>query len=571
MAHLFEHPGYVTLAFIGQGMYGKCYKVQHQETGQIFAVKVMTYTNPQGRTKQLLVQEMQLHRRLNHPNIIRCVSAIHDEDAMELRLFSEFCSGGDLKNYVARLGKDEYIPEERLWSMMGQILRALAYCHSPSKPGFEQGKKVIHRDLKPDNIMLSDNGTIKLADFGFSREIGFDDAAMTLVGSPMYMAPEVFQHKPYDEKCDIWSLGGVMHYMASKLVPYLVKTRVELERAINAENRAPIPAQYSREFKDIIATMMRLNPLDRPSAADLLKLPRFAKMFADQDANDVLNLDTLETGAPGASEPHVERVPAPVPDAGLLKKAINQIVAKDGSSDQQIELLSAQLEKQADLLADAEQKLNAMAELAQKRLEVITLLRCTNKSGRAVTDKGETALILAVKNRDYDMIRRLVPFEARTGNNQGKTALMYAADLDDTTAIGLLLDLEGGMQDIPGGTALMRACNGGKLNAAKMLVEKEKRLTKKDGSTALIFAVMNGTDALIDLLFPHEAGMAMKDGRTALMSACYAGRLNAVKKLLPVEHSMQDINGKTCVYYSERGNHKDVIDCVKKWIAENEQ
>lgn len=90
---------------------------------------------------------------------------------------------------------------------MGQILCALKYCHSPAKPGFAVGKKVVHRDLKPANIMLTDEGVIKLCDFGFAREIDFDNSAMTLVGSPMYMAPEVFQGKTYDEKCDIWSLG----------------------------------------------------------------------------------------------------------------------------------------------------------------------------------------------------------------------------------------------------------------------------------------------------------------------------------------------------------------------------
>lgn len=580
MAHLFSQTGYNTLALIGQGAYGKCYKVQHQATGQIFAVKVMTYTNPEGKTRQLLVQEMKIHRMLAHPNIVRCVSATHDEDAMEIRMFSEFCSGGDLHAYVQKLEKGEYIPEDRLWSIMGQILCALKYCHSPAKPGFAVGKKVVHRDLKPANIMLTDEGVIKLCDFGFAREIDFDNSAMTLVGSPMYMAPEVFQGKTYDEKCDIWSLGGVMHFLASKLVPYLAKTRPELEKLVLAERRAPLPKHYSKEFVDTIGMMMRLNPEDRPSAADLLDLPRFANMFPDQDVNEVTNLDNLETGDAAEEPAKAVVTKKPMNPSELAAKItettkniqpavpLSPMSANKASYEAQIDALNKQLDQQNELLLEAEKNIGSVTELAKGRLEMIASLRYS-KNGRAVTDKGETALILAVKVRDYELIKRLLPLDAGIGNNLGKTALMYAADMDDATSIRLLLSVEGGMQDNPGGTALMRACNGGKVTAASMLLMHEKGLAKKDGSTALIFAIMSGSDTLVDLLVPYEAGMAMKDGRTALMSACFAGRFYAVKRLVEKEFHMKDSNGKTCIYYAERGGHKAVIDFVKEWAEKH--
>lgn len=163
------------------------------------------------------------------------------------------------------------------------------------KAGFRCRQKVVHRDLKPANIMLTDEGVIKLCDFGFAREIDFDNSAMTLVGSPMYMAPEVFQGKRMMRNV-IFGVWGCYALLASKLVPYLAKTRPELEKLVLAERRAPLPKHYSKEFVDTIGMMMRLNPEDRPSAADLLDLPRFANMFPDQDVNEVTNLDNLETG-----------------------------------------------------------------------------------------------------------------------------------------------------------------------------------------------------------------------------------------------------------------------------------
>lgn len=429
--------------------------------------------------------------------------------------------------------------------------------------------------------MLTDEGVIKLCDFGFAREIDFENTAMTLVGSPMYMAPEVFQGKAYDEKCDIWSLGGVMHFLASKLVPYLAKTRPDLEKLVLAERRAPLPKHYSKEFVDTISMMMRLNPEDRPSAADLLDLPRFLNMFPDQDVNDVTNLDNLATGD-AVEEPTRTVIYNPTNTAELTKKItettknvqhaapLSPMSANRVSYEAQIDALNKQLDQQNELLLEAERNIGSITELAKGRLEMIASLRYS-KNGRAVTDKGETALILAVKVRDYELVKRLLPLDAGIGNNLGKTALMYAADMDDATSIRLLLSAEGGMQDNPGGTALMRACNGGKVTAASMLLMHEKGLAKKDGSTALIFAIMSGCDTLVDLLVPYEAGMVMKDGRTALMSACFAGRLHAVKRLVEKEFHMKDMNGKTCIYYAERGGHKNVIDFVKDWAEEHPQ
>ncbi len=115
-------------------------------------------------------------------------------------LFLEYCEGGDLQNYVSKRGR---LHEQEALSLFFQILRA--FC-TIVRLG------LIHRDLKPENIFLKD-GKIKIGDFGLSKQLNPDQFTKTYAGSPFNMAPEIIQHKPYDNRADIYSMGTVLHYM----------------------------------------------------------------------------------------------------------------------------------------------------------------------------------------------------------------------------------------------------------------------------------------------------------------------------------------------------------------------
>ena len=119
-------------------------------------------------------------------------------------IIMEYCEVGDLAYHIKKRGTDkDYFKEEEIWNWFIQICLSLDYIHS---------RKVLHRDIKASSIFLTGNNTVKLGDFGISRVLeNTDEHAMTVVGTPYYMSPEVCHNKPYSFKSDTWALGCVLY------------------------------------------------------------------------------------------------------------------------------------------------------------------------------------------------------------------------------------------------------------------------------------------------------------------------------------------------------------------------
>lgn len=129
--------------------------------------------------------EVNIQRELRHPNIVRYYDRIIDKDTSKLFIVMEHCSGGDMASLIRKRRKTkDYFSEQMVWKVLAQMTLALLECH-------RREQKVLHRDLKPGNVLFDDEGNVRLCDFGLSRMMGDESVfAYTHVGTPYYMSPE---------------------------------------------------------------------------------------------------------------------------------------------------------------------------------------------------------------------------------------------------------------------------------------------------------------------------------------------------------------------------------------------
>lgn len=292
---------YEVLEEIGRGSFGSVRKVIHMPTDTVMVRKEIKYGHMNQKERQQLISECKILSQLNHENIVKFYSWDSNETEKILYLYMEYCSQGDLQKLIQQCKSEhKYMPEQTIWHILSQILLALYRCHygedTPNlvtiydrmrKPSTttRNNSIVIHRDLKPGNIFLNDNGSnitnkkllknvgiVKLGDFGLAKSLGNSiQFATTYVGTPYYMSPEVLMDQPYSPLSDIWSLGCVIFEMCSLHPPFQAKTYLELQNKIKQGKFDKIPEYYSEGLMSIIKSMIRTNMRDRCSTFELLQ------------------------------------------------------------------------------------------------------------------------------------------------------------------------------------------------------------------------------------------------------------------------------------------------------------
>ncbi|CAH0600516.1 unnamed protein product [Chrysodeixis includens] len=255
---------------VGNGTYGQVYKGRHTKTGQLAAIKVMDVT--QDEEEEIKLEINVLKKYSNHRNIATYYGAFIKKSPPgkddQLWLVMEYCGAGSVTDLV-KSTKGQSLKEEWISYICREILRGLSYLHS---------NKVIHRDIKGQNVLLTDNAEVKLVDFGVSaqldRTIGRRN---TFIGTPYWMAPEVIacDENPdatYDNRSDLWSLGITALEMAESQPPLC---DLHPMRALFLIPRNPPPRlkskKWAKKFHSFIETVLVKDYHQRPYTEQLLK------------------------------------------------------------------------------------------------------------------------------------------------------------------------------------------------------------------------------------------------------------------------------------------------------------
>jgi NIMA (never in mitosis gene a)-related kinase len=254
--------GFTEERILGQGSYGKVYKALRHSDGRSYAVKVVNLSRLSSREIEDAVNEIRIMASFSSPFIISFHEAFCDH--RRLCIVSEYAQLGDLSNLIERRKrKNRPLPEPVIWRFLLQIVDGVRVLHSA---------KVVHRDLKSANILLSAPDLVKIGDLGISTVLHAHQLARTQIGTPVYLAPEVWRRKPYNQQCDMWSLGVLLYEMMTFTFPFNARTTDDLARRICVGHYSLPPHSYSPELVSVLRRLLQVNPASRASIDDILRL-----------------------------------------------------------------------------------------------------------------------------------------------------------------------------------------------------------------------------------------------------------------------------------------------------------
>ncbi|KAM9234162.1 ribosomal protein S6 kinase alpha-2 isoform 3-T3 [Dugong dugon] len=243
------------LKVLGQGSYGKVFlvrKVKGPDAGHLYAMKVLKKATLKVRDRVRSQMERDILAEVNHPFIVKLHYAFQTEG--KLYLILDFLRGGDL---FTRLSKEVMFTEEDVKFYLAELALALDHLH---------GLGIIYRDLKPENVLLDEEGHIKITDFGLSKEaIDHDKRAYSFCGTIEYMAPEVVNRRGHTQSADWWSFGVLMFEMLTGSLPFQGKDRKET-MALILKAKLGMPQFLSLEAQSLLRALFKRNPCNRLGA-----------------------------------------------------------------------------------------------------------------------------------------------------------------------------------------------------------------------------------------------------------------------------------------------------------------
>uniref|UniRef100_A0A8B9G913 non-specific serine/threonine protein kinase n=1 Tax=Amazona collaria TaxID=241587 RepID=A0A8B9G913_9PSIT len=240
---------------LGKGNFAVVKLARHRITRSEVAIKIIDKSQLDAVNLEKIYREVQIMKMLDHPHIIKLYQVM--ETKSMLYLVTEFAKNGEIFDYLASHGRlSESEARRKFW----QILSAVEYCH---------GRKIVHRDLKAENLLLDNNMNIKIADFGFGNFYKSGEPLTTWCGSPPYAAPEVFEGQQYEgPQLDIWSMGVVLYVLVCGALPFDGPTLPILRQRV-LEGRFRIPYFMSEGCEHLIRRMLVLDPSKRLTIAQI--------------------------------------------------------------------------------------------------------------------------------------------------------------------------------------------------------------------------------------------------------------------------------------------------------------
>lgn len=231
----------------------------------ILVLKAIKIENMIEKEQREAEQEAKFLEKMDHSNIIKIHEFfVKNTPYKVLNIVMEYADGGDLGQKIKSQPKSRPFPEHEIIDYFTQICLALKHIHS---------KQIIHRDLKSQNVFLTKSGLVKLGDFGIAKSLNCTlEKAMTMIGTPYYLSPEIVTGKPYSYKSDIWSLGVLLYEMMALKMPFDANSLPILSLKIMKGNYDPLPYFYSKDLRLLVMSMLHVDENKRPSASDILSI-----------------------------------------------------------------------------------------------------------------------------------------------------------------------------------------------------------------------------------------------------------------------------------------------------------
>ena len=283
---------YKRLNCLGENENSSIYRVKHNITDEIRVMKVIKKSNSvkdeNGEFEDKEIKnEIDVLKTLDHPNILKIFEFYSDKNSYSL--ITEFCSGGDLFQEIVDKGP---FREKYCAFVIYQILLGINHCHNMN---------IIHRDLKPENILIVDKDKnefprIKICDFGTSKILEKGKQDKKLVGSPYYMAPEVFKNN-VTEKCDIWSCGVILYLLLSARPPFAGEDDDEIIESVQSariDYSSPPFNKLSANCLDLLKKLLNKDPEQRISAQEALNHKWFHVNSSQELFNSIKDQKTIK-------------------------------------------------------------------------------------------------------------------------------------------------------------------------------------------------------------------------------------------------------------------------------------
>ena len=244
---------YVENKNFSKGAFSKLYIGYQKYTKKRIAIKEIHINI---KNKKYVQREIELHKKLNHPNIVKLYDVILDKGKSKINIVLEYCLKGDLAKFQNKRPLNEIYVQNFIY----QLASGLKYLRDMN---------ILHRDLKPQNLLVNENLNLKISDFGLAKQYQTNTIDKTLkqtfCGSPIYMAPEILNNNDYDSKSDIWSIGVIIYELITGRSPYKVTSLKQLIN--NAKIPIVLPLEHNKrmssECKDLLYKLLSIKKNSR--------------------------------------------------------------------------------------------------------------------------------------------------------------------------------------------------------------------------------------------------------------------------------------------------------------------
>ncbi|XP_058436351.1 serine/threonine-protein kinase Nek1 isoform X7 [Marmota monax] len=257
---------YARVQKIGEGSFGKAILVESTEDGRQYVIKEISISGMSSKEREESRREVAVLANMKHPNIVQYRESFEENGS--LYIVMDYCEGGDLFKRI-NAQKGILFQEDQILDWFVQICLALKHVHD---------RKILHRDIKSQNIFLTKDGTVQLGDFGIARVLNSTvELARTCIGTPYYLSPEICENKPYNNKSDIWALGCVLYEMCTLKHAFEAGNMKNLVLKIISGSFPPVSLHYSYDLRSLLSQLFKRNPRDRPSVNSILEKGFIAK------------------------------------------------------------------------------------------------------------------------------------------------------------------------------------------------------------------------------------------------------------------------------------------------------